>query len=85
MEGARKSGFERSNQESKWLNAKDLQDPACPQQRTVESANATSDKVKHKHPSEEVTGIQHVWGTMRGCSCRTVLTVLQRLTTVVEC
>ena len=84
MEGARKSGFERSNRESKWLNAKDLQDPACPQQRTVESANATPDKVKHKHPSEEVTGVRRVWGTMRGCSCRTVLTVLQRLTTVVE-
>jgi len=31
-----------------------------------------------------VDGVRRVWGTMRGCSYRTVLSTLQRLTTVAE-
>ena len=37
-----------------------------------------------KHPSEEVPGVRRVWGTMRDCSSRAVLAVLQRLTTLAE-
>jgi len=40
-------------------------------------SESTADKVKSKR-------VQRVWGTMRDCSSRTVLTVLQRLSTVAE-
>ena len=33
---------------------------------------------------EVVDGVRRIWGTMRGCSYRTVLSTLQRLTTVAE-
>lgn len=35
-------------------------------------------------PCEEATGVRRIWGTMRSCSSKTVLTVLQRLSTVAD-
>ena len=39
---------------------------------------------QNKRPSEKVAGVRRIWGTLRGCSSKTVLTALQRLSTVAD-
>ena len=41
-------------------------------------------KASTEQPSEKVAGVRRIWGTMRGCSSKTVLTALQRLSTVAD-
>ena len=53
-----------------------------PQKQT--QSEPTAGQVEPKCPSKEVPGVRRVWGTMRNCSNRTVLIVLQRLSTVSE-
>ena len=62
----------------RWLSVNSLK----PQKQT--QSEPTAGQVEPKCPSEEVPGVRRVWGTMRNCSNRTVLTVLQRLSTVSE-
>ena len=44
--------------------------------------NANTSHEAKQETREVVNGVRRVWGTMRGCSCRTVLSTLQKLSTV---
>jgi len=71
----------RNHRDPQWLNVKDMMHKR-PQQNTVKPGDTAADEVKPKHPCEEVTGIRRIWGTMRSCASRSVLSVLQRLSSV---
>ncbi len=68
----------RKHRGPQWLNMNGLK-----LQKQTQS-ESTADQVRPKGPSDEVPVVRHVWVTMRDCSSRTVLTVLQRLSTVAE-
>ena len=79
----------KKNFEPRWLNVKDLN----PQQHSKQSESIPqctigdkTDPIKAstEQPSEKVAGVRRIWGTMRGCSSKTVLTALQRLSTVAD-
>ena len=59
-----------------------------PKQRRDGSSHSNSNTSPDGHGAAEnrqvVDGVRRVWGTMRGCSYRTVLSTLQRLTFVAE-
>ena len=59
-----------------------------PNQRRAEGSHPNPNTSPDGHGTAEnrqvVDGVRRVWGTMRGCSYRTVLSTLQRLTTVAE-
>lgn len=67
----------RKHYEPRWLNVKDLNSQQHSKQDQYIPQRTVGDK-----PSEEIAGVRRIWGTMRGCSSRTVLTALQRLSTV---
>jgi len=71
----------RNHRDTQWLNVKDLMH-SRPQQNSVNPGDTAADEVKPKHPCEEVTGVRRIWGTMRSCTSRSVLSVLQRLSSV---
>lgn len=57
---------------------------ACgPGLNTNTSRDARQENAK-QDTREVVDGVRRVWGTMKGSSCRTVLSTLQKLTTVAE-
>ena len=68
-----------------WLRVRDL---ASSQQ----SNQVSSQRLEHKSGSvpgnspemEKVEGVRRIWGTVRDCTSRTILTVLQKFSTVAE-
>ena len=79
----------RANRHSpRWLNVKSLTTAQQPDQGQSSSAvqNLESAREPKSVPpeTEEVDGVRRVWGTMRGCSSGTILTTLQKLSTVAE-
>ena len=71
---------------TQWLTIKNA--PIQPKQPKTKSIGATStgpSSATNKSPAcEEVSGVSRIWGTMRSCTSRTVLTTLQRLSKVSE-
>jgi len=59
-----------------------VKDHKRPQQNCVNPGDTAADEVKPKHPCEKVTGVRCIWGTMRICASRSVLSVLQRPSSV---
>ena len=59
-----------------------------PEHRGAGGSHSNSNTSPGGHGATEnrqvVDGVRRVWGTMRGCSYRTVLFTLQRLTSVAE-
>lgn len=66
---------------SQWLHVKNLTPSHQPDQCRGKSTSVTHN---HGLETEEVDGDRYVWGIFRGYSSKTVLTVLQKLSTVAE-
>jgi len=79
---------EQTRHSPRWLNVKSLTTAQLPDQGQSSSAvqNLESAREPKSVPpeTEEVDGVRRVWGTMRGCSSGTILTTLQKLSTVAE-
>jgi len=80
------SGRSRRPREPRWVSVKSLGN-ATHEKGTGgntgdDSEYPTVGNSNVKQPCEEVEGVRRIWGTMRGCSSKTILTALQRLSTV---
>jgi len=71
----------QSQSKPQWLHVKNLTPSQQPDQHRGQSTRFES---RISPETVQVDGVRRVWGTLRGCSSKTVLMVLQRLSTVAE-
>jgi len=80
------SGRSRSPHEPRWVSVKSLgnatHEKATGGNTGDDSEYPTVGNSNVKQPCEEVEGVGRIWGTMRGCSSKSILTALQKLSTV---
>jgi len=71
----------QSQPKPQWLHVKNLTPSQQPDQHRGQS---TCFESRISPETVQVDGVIRVWGTLRGCSSKTVLMLLQRLSTVAE-
>ena len=48
----------------------------------AQQAHNSNNPLGAKHAGEPVNGVRHIWGTLRACTHMTVISTLQRMTTI---
>ena len=76
----------RRRRSTQWLTIKNASiQPKQPKTKSIRATSTGPSTATNKLPAcEEVSGVRRIWGTMRSCTSRAVLTTLQRMSKLSE-